>query len=444
MAIHSVAVLVSCVLSIAVAAEPCCQTCPSGKEKYYSIPNPKEANPQCGECCLQPSRLKFWKIFEPKLLKGDCASNGYTQYVSTETDGVWPASVTNDRYARPTDLKKLRDYANYTFVDYLAEFGKTYQHPSTGREAIFIANLAKVVAHNEEYKNGQHTWWAEVNHLTDATEEEFRALRSTKYSPSEHPIVELEATGPNPTSVDWRNKSVVTPVKNQLGCGSCWAFSATESVESAYAIATGKLLILAPQTYVNCVKNPDGCGGTGGCEGATMELAFNLTAQTGIALESDLPYAGVDQACKAYKAAVKISGHVKNPVNNAKALETAVATKGPQSVTVAAGLWGMYGGGVFSGCSSSGTVSDNELDHGVQLVGYTEDAWIVRNSWTAGWGEKGYIRIARASDAKTFLTGCGGACKPYPKSQTVGGECGILYDTSYLIGVSVGLDEIVV
>merc|ERR1712232_283943 len=124
--------------------------------------------------------------------------------------------------------------------------------------------------------------------------------------------------------------------KNQGGCGSCWAFSATETVESAYAIASGKLLELAPQTYVNCVKNPNKCGGTGGCEGATMELAFNLTAQTGIALESSLPYAGRDETCSTYKAAVKVSGYVKNPVNDAKALETAVATKGPQAITVAA------------------------------------------------------------------------------------------------------------
>merc|ERR1719230_2001748 len=96
---------------------------------------------------------------------------------------------------------------------------------------------------------------------------------------------------------------------NQGGCGSCWAFSATETVESAYAIASGKLLQLAPQTYVNCVKNPDGCGGTGGCEGATMELAFNLTAQQGIALESDLPYKGRDAACTSYTAAVKCTSY---------------------------------------------------------------------------------------------------------------------------------------
>jgi cathepsin L len=222
------------------------------------------------------------------------------------------------------------------------------------------------------------------------------------------------------------------------GCGSCWAFSATETVESHYQIASGKLLTLAPQTFVNCVKNPQHCGGTGGCEGATMELAFNLTKTTGMALESDLPYKGRDETCTAYPPAVKATGYVKLPVNDASALETAIATKGPIAITVSAEPWQLYGGGVFKGCSS-GLFKDNTLDHGVQAVGYTADYWIVRNSWGGMWGEKGYIRISRANDAKTFVDkkpADGVACDPAPKTQTVGGECGILFDTSYPTGVT--------
>merc|ERR1719198_2131471 len=101
-----------------------------------------------------------------------------------------------------------------------------------------------------------------------------------------------------------------------------------------------------------------------------------------------------------------------------------------------------YGGGVFSGCSRSASGAD--LDHGVQLVGYSKDYWIVRNSWGPHWGEKGYIRISRASDQKTFVDKApadGVACEPYPKTQTVGGECGILFDTSYPTGVTAGSDE---
>merc|ERR1711879_312967 len=121
--------------------------------------------------------------------------------------------------------------------------------------------------------------------------------------------------------------------KNQGGCGSCWAFASTETMESHYAIASGKLVVLAPQGYVNCVKNPHKCGGTGGCQGAT-ELAFNTSADLGLPLETDLPYKGRDEKCTAYKAAVKNTGFVKLPVNDANAFETALATKGPLAITV--------------------------------------------------------------------------------------------------------------
>jgi len=339
------------------------------------------------------------------------------------------------------EVTQVREYSGYDFQAYLTEFKKSYTGDElASRQSIFQGNMERVKAHNDEYQAGKHSWWAGVSDLTDWTPEEFKRLRSAKYAPSTGPVVKLSATTPNPASVDWHKKGAVTAVKNQGGCGSCWAFSATESMESHYQIAGGPLLDLSPQTYVNCVKNPDGCGGTGGCEGATMELAFNMTMQTGIALEADLPYAGRDETCSNYKAAVKCAGYVKNPTNDAAALETAVATKGPQSITVAAGAWQLYGGGLFHGCSHGFMGhQDNTLDHGVQLVGYTQDAWIVRNSWGPSWGEKGYIRIQRATDNKTFIDHSpadGVACKPNPKSQTVGGECGILFDTSYPTGVT--------
>jgi cathepsin L len=354
--------------------------------------------------------------------------------------------------ATAATAQEVRDYNDYDFQAYLSEFGKSYSAEEYNqRKAIFDEKMELIKKHNELYKAGEESWVAGVNHLADFTDEEFSSYRAKIYDPSNHPTVKLtsKSAGPNPDSIDWRTKNVVSAVKNQGGCGSCWAFSATETVESHYAIASGKLLTLAPQTYVNCVKNPLECGGTGGCEGATMELAFNLTRDQGIALESDLPYRGTDETCSKYKPAVKVSGYVKNPTNDAAALETAVAQKGPQAITVAAGSWQLYMGGIFKSCSRTGIFGgDNTMDHGVQLVGYTKDYWLVRNSWGAGWGEKGYIRLDRSADDKTFTDkrpADGIACKPYPKTQTVGGECGILFDTSYPTGATApSADSVVV
>jgi cathepsin L len=79
----------------------------------------------------------------------------------------------------------------------------------------------------------------------------------------------------------------------------------------------------------------------------------------------------------------------------------ALATVGPVAISVDASSWSSYNGGVYAGCDYSSNI---DIDHAVVAVGYGTDAklgdyWIVRNSWTSGWGENGYIRIRR--DATT-------------------------------------------
>lgn len=78
---------------------------------------------------------------------------------------------------------------------------------------------------------------------------------------------------------------------------SCWAFATTEALESHVAIQTGSLLTFSPQEWVDCAANPDECGGTGGCAGATAEIGFTAAQQWGITSEASYPYQGVTQSC---------------------------------------------------------------------------------------------------------------------------------------------------
>merc|ERR1719301_114383 len=150
--------------------------------------------------------------------------------------------------------------------------------------------------------------------------------------------------GDLPDRKDWREEDgVVSDAKDQGGCGSCWAFSAVETLESHLAIATGEKVKLSPQQIVSCSPNPQHCGGTGGCDGSTQPLAFNYTDTAGLTTEASYPYQGRTGKCQQdkIKPAAINSGYTVLPMNNYTALMTAVATKGPVAISVAAGGMGV-------------------------------------------------------------------------------------------------------
>lgn len=335
----------------------------------------------------------------------------------------------------------------YTFDSYKKEFNRKYSSDSEHgyRKALFERRLVAIRAHNADLTQ---TWKAGVNDLTDRSPPEFKALRGYKMGAAKGlsspqmfaSNVDVEAL---PSSVDWRLQKVVTPVKNQAQCGSCWSFAAAETLESQHAIINKQLVVLSEQNILDCTPNPDECGGTGGCQGGTAELAYGYFNGTGLALESDYPYksgGGRDFTCKNPLPAVAatVTGFVKLPSNQYAPLMQAVATIGPIAISVDASAWSSYESGVFTGCSQK----NPDIDHAVQLVGYGTDAtlksnyWLVRNSWGGSWGEAGYIRISRTANEQTLCgtdvsPSDGSGCKGGPATVQVCGSCGILYDTCY-------------
>jgi len=329
----------------------------------------------------------------------------------------------------------------YEFEDFVKEYKKTYDTTLEReyRRDVFNKNLAKIKAHNADTTK---TWKEGVNHMSDWTREEFKRLlgwrgdigHSMVVQSSEKETVDLSAL---PVAVDWRNASVVTPVKDQGQCGSCWSFGSAETLESQIALQTGILETLSEQNILDCTPNPQQCGGTGGCGGGTAELAYaQMAKQGGLQTEWTYPYtswSGQNFNCKFTRgqSVVNVTGYDALPSNQYAPLIQAVATRGPISITVEAESWQAYESGIFNGCSWV-------LDHNVQLVGYgTEngkDYYLVRNSWTPQWGEKGYIRIYRSANEDTNCgtdtqPGQGSGCSGGPSTVRVCGTCGILYDT---------------
>ena len=243
--------------------------------------------------------------------------------------------------------------------------------------------------------------------------------------------VELTERVDAPESLDWRDEGKVTPVKNQGGCGSCWAFSGTGAIESALLMNNQTETILAEQLYVDCAPNPDSCGGTGGCSGSIQPLLFEYALTEGAVLETDYAYTASTDTCKAaLKTPVaSIEGYEVLPENlSPEDMMQYLITKGPLAVSVDASSWSFYGGGVLS-YSQCGA----DIDHAVMMVGYGTDPvygdyWTIKNSWGASWGEDGYIRISREDgNAADTSPGDGTGCADGPSEVTVRGTCGIYY-----------------
>jgi len=351
-------------------------------------------------------------------------------------------------HAKPKWHELSRDY---TFEKYVKDFGKVYSSAEYDERAqLFQQKLEEILLHNS---NPDSTWKKGVNKFTDQSKKEFSQLlgynKALAYSmqderekrsvwpDSKKKFVEL-AEG-----VDWRLAGVVSEVKDQGRCGSCWAFGTAEIVESYWALANNQLGALSVQQILDCTPNPNECGGTGGCGGGTPELAYTQIMQTG-GLSTEWTYSYQSYYGENFPecwfsdstpAVAFLSNFTVLPSNEYEPVITALTNVGPLAVNVDAGAWDSYETGVFTGCNNT----NPDINHVVNLVGYGVDPrlgdyWLIRNSWTPAWGEAGYIRLARSSTPPcgTDLNPMDGTgCLNGPTTVKVCGECAILYDVSY-------------
>ncbi|GMI55447.1 hypothetical protein ScalyP_jg3441 [Parmales sp. scaly parma] len=298
------------------------------------------------------------------------------------------------------------------FESFKAEHGREYADDAehAKRFEIFEANMEQVAMKNAALRKKGNDEVHGVTKFADRTEDEFSFYLGVDASLDipDMPVIKADnivnATG---GSYNWNDEGKLSPVKDQAQCGSCWAFSATETVETAWVLAGNDMAILSPQMLVSCDKNGDQ-----GCNGGLPSNAFDqIKTWGGMCTEADYPYTsgtGNTGTCTSPLPTHTIGtigewGYSTTPCQGFKACtEDADATiaalkqYGPISIAVDASGWNTYKGGVLTADSCSS--SPRKMDHAVQLVGYNADDanpyWVVRNSWAASWGEDGFIKLA--------------------------------------------------
>jgi len=317
------------------------------------------------------------------------------------------------------------------FHDFVEQFGREYADESeyNYRFNNFVKNIKKAEKINKKNKLATYG----VTKFSDWSEEEIRSMKMKPISADdavvscladnvtsiEAPIISRDPKAV-PAAFDWRSKHVVSSVKNQGQCGSCWTFSTAGNIESQWALAGNALMNLSEQMIVDCSHScvmEDGesvCNS--GCGGGWMWTAMtDVISWGGLETEEAYPYTAETGTCQFSNTSTtdKLYGPIKNYTcigENEDQILLNLLSRGPLSIAMNADILESYTTGIIDpsawwddddGCDPA------SLDHALLLVGYGSQAgviedtpfWTIKNSWGEDWGEEGYFRIIRGYGA---------------------------------------------
>jgi len=277
-----------------------------------------------------------------------------------------------------------------------AKFGRSYESSEeTRRYSIFKSNYLSAI---EQTKRAKYATFG-VTKFSDLSTEEFKSLY---LMPNIEANVSKSASKPKlaslkdlPDQFDWSSSGAITPVKDQEQCGSCWCFSATETLESVCFLAGYGLNLLSEQQTVDCDTSDSGCSG-----GFPYTAYQYMISAGGVEGESDYPYTGEDGTCQFNSQDIVCpisSWEYVTQDSDEDTMQQFCYSNSPLSVCVDASSWQTYTGGVLTpnDCTTN-------IDHCVQLTGWQTvsgtPAWTIRNSWGTDWGVSGYIYLERGGD----------------------------------------------
>jgi len=279
-----------------------------------------------------------------------------------------------------------------SFIQFQHQYGKFYSTNEEFQYRLAVFNSNVQLAAKLQQSSNVTTFG--ITKFMDMTPQEFKSIvlmsrLPEREDPKNGPYSPLTSNVAAPSTFDWRSRAgVVTPVYNQGQCGSCWAFSATENIESQWALKGNKLESLSQQQIVSCDTLDFGCGG-----GWPYNAYKYVISAGGQEHYQNYPYTAQNTPCAFNKQYIyaKLSGwnYVTQSKNENEMVDYLVA-KGPLSICVDAEPWQFYTSGVLTAASCG-----NSIDHCVEAIGYNLGGatpyWIVRNSWGSDWGVQGYI-----------------------------------------------------
>lgn len=335
---------------------------------------------------------------------------------------------------RPASCLVVEEEDFDAWLEFKRQFNKSYERPDEEQRRLEIFLDNKRYIESQNLKGGPLTFEQGVNQLSDLTTDEiiesrcgFRlrgplpargtgqnvlesilnAFNVSRWAPDDTQSPEGDEENKETRAwyesllteeeLDYRRQGIVSRVKDQGACGSCWAFATTGALESRLA-QQGRQFLLSEQDLIDC----SGRYGNHGCSGGLMNAALRYVRDRGIMLARDYPYTGKEGRCRHRpdQVVTRCRTPMTLPRGNEAMLRVALALSGPLPVAIDAGprSFHSYKSGVYNDpdCRNS----PRSLNHAVLLVGYGTtktggDFWLLKNSWGRSWGDNGYIKMAR-------------------------------------------------
>lgn len=302
-----------------------------------------------------------------------------------------------------------------SFVAWRAGHQATTGNSASLRFDNFRRSVERVARRNEEEPDAQFG----LDRWADLSAAEFAAVLSPELQrqPPSVSSASSAATalsrGVLPTTLDWRSKGVVTPVKDQGTHGTCWAFSATGVMEGINAMQPDHDLVsLSEQYFIDCCGNATAPPHYPLCAGSVVDTFGWEIARGGGSVPTELsyPYNGSVGRCRAANRSlsparlVNFTAVSQAPDFSQDDILAALATQGPACIGIDGSCIQGYKSGVIRNCTGNG------VDHAILLVGAGTttttrvDYWIVKNSWGEKFGEAGYFRMERDRNLMQFRT----------------------------------------